>query len=232
MSVPNLEEIPLPQLESELKKAQTQVKPTNKSVSVSVVEGTSVMPRQRPKGSSANPLNLNNLPLTLSPSPTTVKKSQSPVTFTDNQIPRQNYPNTAYSTTFPANSQNFTSTSPFQNSQSFFPNPESTEKHFENLFQSSIYPDPFRDESGKIDGEPDIPVTQSNMPVNVVSPVTPDQPLMGSGHLLSGMSSKVGLLESTSQSMVGSNETPPTSPSLAAPKGHRRNMSDTTAFNK
>lgn len=38
-----------------------------------------------------------------------------------------------------------------------------------------------------------------------------------------------GVTESTS--MIESS-TPPSSPSLSVPKGHRRNMSDTTAFNK
>ncbi|KAK5640382.1 hypothetical protein RI129_011193 [Pyrocoelia pectoralis] len=219
--IPLLDDVPVPQLESEAKKMHAQVKTMTKPSSVPLVEGTSVMPRQRPKGSSANPLTLNNLPLTLSPSPTTTKKSQSPVTFVDSQfqsINQQTYPPVTFSTT-----------SPFQNPQTFFPvpNQEPAEKHFDNLFQSSIYPDPFRDES-KIDNE----ASQRNVPVNIVSPVTPDQTLLGSGNLLSGASAKMGLAESTSQSMVGTSDTPPNSPSLSAPKGHRRNMSDTTAFNK
>ncbi|KAB0791983.1 hypothetical protein PPYR_13944 [Photinus pyralis] len=220
--IPSLDDLPVPQLESESKKMHTQVKSMAKPSSVPLVEGTSVMPRQRPKGSSANPLTLNNLPLTLSPSPTTIKKSQSPVTLVDSQFQsmnQANYPPVTFSTT-----------SPFQSPPAFFsvPNPEPPEKHFDNLFQSSIYPDPFRDES-KANAE----ACQRNVPLNIVSPVTPEQTLLGSGGLLSGGgSAKIGLAESTSQSMVGSSDTPPNSPSLSAPKGHRRNMSDTTAFNK
>ncbi|KAF5280987.1 hypothetical protein FQA39_LY05192 [Lamprigera yunnana] len=208
--IPILDELPIPQSESEAKKMQTQTKSVAKSITVPLVESTSVTPRQRPKGSSANPLTLSNLPLTLSPSPTTIKKSQSPVTF-DNQfrsINQQNYPLT------------FSSTSPFQSTQ-FFPAPNPETEKFDNLFQSSIYPDPFRDES-KLEEE----LIPSNVPVNVVSPSTPEQTMM-SGNLLP--IGKAALAESTSQSMVGGAETPPNSP---ASKGHRRNMSDTTAFNK
>lgn len=74
---PNIDDLPVPAFESETKKAQIKV--TNKAMVAPIVEGTSVMPRQRPKGSSSAPLNLNSLPLTLSPSPTTVKKPESPV---------------------------------------------------------------------------------------------------------------------------------------------------------
>ncbi|KAF5290296.1 hypothetical protein FQR65_LT11630 [Abscondita terminalis] len=207
--VPVLDDLPVPQTESEAKKMQAQVKSVPKATTAPLVEGTSVMPRQRPKGSSATPLNLTNLPLTLSPSPTTTKKSQSPVTF-DNQfrMNQQNYPPPVA----------FSSPSPFQNTQ-FFPAPNQESEKFDNLFQSSIYPDPFRDE-GNVEEE-----LISNVPVSVASPNTPDQNVLGSNGLLS---TKNVLAESTSQSMVGTTETPPNSPA----KGHRRNMSDTTAFNK
>lgn len=205
--VPVIDDLSIPQTETEAKK--TQIKSVTKPASVPLVEGTSVMPRQRPKGSSANPLNLTNLPLTLSPSPTTTKKSQSPVTF-DNQFRNMNQQ--TYPVAFP-------STSPFQNLQ-FFPAPNQETEKFDTLFQSSIYPDPFRDES-KVEEE-----LISNVPVSLASPNTPEQTMLGSGSLLP---TKVVLAESTSQSMVGTTETPPNSP---AAKGHRRNMSDTTAFNK
>lgn len=73
------------------------------------------------------------------------------------------------------------------------------------------------------------------MSVSFVSPESPEKMLLGSGSMSQGFMGaqvKHGLVESTSQCVMSSSDTPPSSPSLAAPKGHRRNMSDTTAFNK
>ncbi|XP_049839781.1 uncharacterized protein LOC126284689 isoform X2 [Schistocerca gregaria] len=74
------------------------------------------------------------------------------------------------------------------------------------------FPDPFRDESG----ESIAPATQSPQsaaPASLAfSKVVPHK------------------LEAVSQCITTS--TPPSSPTLAPPKGHRRNMSDTSAFNK
>ncbi|KAI4470594.1 serine/threonine protein kinase [Holotrichia oblita] len=233
---PNLEDLPVPHFESESKKMQVKV--ATKTNVAPTVEGTSVIPRQRPKGSTTQPLTLNNIPLTLSPSPTTVKKSQSPVTSTDfssfAQKPNSTQkviPNTSYST-FPQQS-----TPIFQNSQTYFPSSqEPSEKTFDNLFQSSIYPDPFRDDtnsSSPIPVRTDFETTKVDSNI-ITSPVSPDRFVVGSG-TLQGLYSgqlKHGIMESSSQCIVSSSDTPPTSPSLSLPKGHRRNMSDTTAFNK
>lgn len=229
--IPVLDEIPVPQTESDSKKLQTQIKASNKTVVAPLVESTSVMPRQRPKGSSSTPLTLNNIPLTLSPSPKTVKKSESPVTLTDNQFHRTTQAafntNTQYST---AGNPSYPASTPFQSSQPFYPvqtTPEVRDKSLENLFQSSRYPDPFRDETAnKIETE------ENPGLVNIVSPISPDQPISGSGSLLCRTPVKLGLVESTSQNIIGVIDTPPNSPSLSVPKGHRRNMSDTSAFNK
>lgn len=239
----------MPLFESESKKTLAQVKVTSKTPVAPIPEGTSVMPRQRPKGSSAAPLNLNNLPLTLSPSPTAVKKSQSPVA-TDNHyhsfqqklnLVQQNYTTTtSYPASFPVTTQSFSPVPIFQNTQTFFSSSQqdTSEKQLENLFQSSIYPDPFRDDSGvKLDTLGNTPLSDTHVPPNFTSPTSPEQPRMGSGVISQTMLSgqvKQGLVESTSQCMVGANsgDTSPTSPSLNLPKGHRRNMSDTTAFNK
>ncbi|KYB28782.1 AP2-associated protein kinase 1-like Protein [Tribolium castaneum] len=196
--IPKLEDLPVPPFESELKKAQVKV--YNKTPAAPIVEGTSVMPRQRPKGSSTTPLNLNNIPLTLSPSPTTSKKSQSPVT----QPPV---------TTYPSN---------FQTQPTFEP-----VKQLDSLFQSSIYPDPFRDDNNATES----PTNEANNGgAQVKSPASPENPLFGSGNLNQGAPAKPSLTESSSY--VGATMTPPSTPTLAVPKGHRRNMSDTTAFNK
>lgn len=217
----------MPLFESESKKLQIQVKSSNKTATAPTIEGTSVMPRQRPKASTSTPLTLTNIPLTLSPSPT-AKKSQSPIisNTTDNQFQSFNQNPTK---PFQTNNQIFstTTTTPnfspaFQHTQFFASSQESNEKNLENLFQSSIYPDPFRDDGNTS------PTTLKND--TVTSPVSPNQSFNSSTHGL--CPSKQGLVESTSQSTMGTIITPPASPSLATQKGHRRNMSDTSAFNK
>ncbi|CAG9860546.1 unnamed protein product [Phyllotreta striolata] len=225
---PNLDDIPIPPFESESKKTQIKVQ-TNK-VAAPVIEGTSVMPRQRPKGSSSGPLNLNNIPLALCPSPTLIKKPQSPVAPT---IPA-NYPgNAPYTSSFPSNT---TSTNPTF-APKFFPSPDLNQPQLDSLFQSSVYPDPFRDDSAASPTSTD-PTngnkldTFSNqapasLPANVASPVAADNPLFENQGV--ALHTRSGLTESTA--VIGSNS-PPSSPSLAVPRGHRRNMSDTTAFNK
>ncbi|KAG5899354.1 hypothetical protein JTB14_036843 [Gonioctena quinquepunctata] len=231
---PNLDDIPVPLMESEVKK--TQIKVVNKTPAAPIVEGTSVMPRQRPKGSSTTPLNLNNLPLNICPSPTLSKKSQSPVA---QSIPQSFQGNLPYTPTFPATVNSNTPTfSPIFFPASDLPQPP----HLESLFQSSIYPDPFRDDSAaspttitdvsngnKMDNF--VSQAPTSLPVNVMSPISPENPLFGSGGVSHGVAlqMKSGLTESTN--VLGGNS-PSGSPTLAIPKGHRRNMSDTTAFNK
>lgn len=233
------------------------MKVSNKTPVIPAVEGTSVMPRQRPKGNTSAPLTLNNIPLTISPSPTTVKKSQSPVIPPDNQYQSfaqkpplqnppsqsQNYPsNPNFSAGYPSSTTpTFTAPTVFQNPQQFYPSSsqEASEKNLENLFQSSVYPDPFRDDGNiktEFDSRSTVAQGEPQVSVNLISPNTPERMLVGSNNInnqcLLGTHIKQGLVESTSQCVVSSSDTPPSSPSLSAPKGHRRNMSDTTAFNK
>ncbi|XP_060520244.1 uncharacterized protein LOC132698277 [Cylas formicarius] len=201
---PNLEDLPVPLFESEHKKA-IQIKPgLNKSSTVMppAVEGTSVMPRQRPKGTAAAPLTLNSIPLTISPSPGS-KKSQSPIATVS--APGSGV---SYGSAFPT---------PTSFPGDYFPQ---TQQPFDALFQSSIYPDPFRDDPSS--GSP------AEAVVNVTSPGSGENQLFGSGNL-GRQSSGSGFTESTN---FISTTTPPSSPTLSVPKGHRRNMSDTTAFNK
>lgn len=148
---PTLEDLVTPQLESESKKPQAsapQVKMPTKAPAAPVVEGTSVMPRQRPKGSSATPLNLNNLPLALNTSPTATKKTtQSPVTFGESQFARSGTSFPSNASSFPVKPDNFPGANQFQNSQSFFVQKEVKEKSLDTLFNSTMYPDPFREEA-------------------------------------------------------------------------------------
>ncbi|CAG9768190.1 unnamed protein product [Ceutorhynchus assimilis] len=229
---PTLDAIPIPLFESEQKKAnQIKIQSAPKSVSVMpAVEGTSVMPRQRPKGSSQTPLNLNSIPLNICSSPSASKKSQN------SQSPNtQGNPPSVNAFSNPPHFPDFGPSDYFVAQSEELPHQQ---QQLDSLFQSSIYPDPFRDDHG---GESPTTTSDNNgnkgaeggqtvATVNVASPLTSDNPLFGSGNLGGGISPlKSGMTESTS--IIGS-ITPPLSPSLSVPKGHRRNMSDTTAFNK
>lgn len=229
---PILDDLPIPAFESELKK--TQIKVVSKTPTVPLIEGTSVMPRQRPKGSSTTPLTLNNIPLTICPSPTnSTKKSQSPaqnIQQSFSPAPQDNKQQHAFFT----NTQQQSSSTTTATTTTEFPH-----KQLESLFESSLYPDPFRDTTAggaaAMVGTPSpttVPETIETFPNNgpVVTPVSPENPLFGSGSLNHDIVTKSGLTESSS--FVASTATPPTTPTLAVPKGHRRNMSDTTAFNK
>ncbi|XP_018320523.1 AP2-associated protein kinase 1 [Agrilus planipennis] len=230
---PSLDDLPIPLYESESKKISISQARTPSKVSAPVlVEGTSVMPRQRPKGSSGTtPL---NIPLTINPSPTNVKKSQSPV------IPSDSFHSAKVKTSNFSNSSAFPPPPPpLQDTENFnvvtFPSgtiQPFAEKQLDNLFQSSMYPDPFVDEGSYSEVSVYRVENKEITGVKVVSPVgTETATLLGARSY--GISQvKAGLAESTSQCTVASKGSPPDSPTLSVPKGHRRNMSDTTAFNK
>ncbi|GLV33621.1 Numb-associated kinase, partial [Carabus blaptoides fortunei] len=291
--VVSIDDLPAPLFESEAKR--TSIKVTKTTV-VPVVEGTSVMPRQRPKGNASQPLSCA-LPIAISASPTNIpKKSQSPITsaeaaaFTPNfqssfppiaaagfttspsyQAPTVVEPAAAVPSPFPvttAQTPNFPVAVAFQSAQIFFPpstnhnTATSQNKSLENLFQSSVYPDPFRDDSvtglGTVLPELEaqnlqiassisnmqkadacvlpevthIPTLSYIQSMDSVSPTAnTDKTIVSAGngvvHLLTKTSGKP---DSSSQCIM--NDTPPSSPTLSVPKGHRRNMSDTSAFNK
>lgn len=82
--IPNIEQLPVPQCDSEGKMSSS--KPP-RSLQVPVAEGTSVAPRQRPKGSQAPPgvgglplIPQNALPSSRRPTPTTPQPQVPPVT--------------------------------------------------------------------------------------------------------------------------------------------------------
>ncbi|CAH1998947.1 unnamed protein product [Acanthoscelides obtectus] len=208
---PTIEDLQTPPFESELKKTrESQVKPIPKTPVAPTIEGTSVMPRQRPKGSSSTPLNLNNIPLTLSPSPTLTKKSHSPSLASQGN---------AFNPTFPQSS--FSPQALFPATSDIAPPPV---PQLDSLFQSSVYPDPFRDDSGTSPTSLEGTGSKSE----ATTPMNPSEnPLMGSGSM-TPMNAGLG-----DGNRVTETKTPPSSPTtLSVPKGHRRNMSDTTAFNK
>ncbi|KAH1018870.1 hypothetical protein HUJ05_006555 [Dendroctonus ponderosae] len=225
---PNIEELPVPLFDSEQKRAsQLKVQSTKALTATPTVEGTSVMPRQRPKGNTTTPLKLNSIPLSISSSPSASKKAQS------SQSPTSQVNVPAFQPQSAGNPSAFSNPPVFPDFRpdSYFPPAQGEElppQQLDSLFQSSIYPDPFRDDHHSNE---QLSITTDNngsktesfvvqTAVNVVSPVAADISLFGSGSLGRG-----------STSMIESS-TPPASPSLSVPKGHRRNMSDTTAFNK
>lgn len=199
------------------------------------------MPRQRPRGTPAAPLNLSNIPLTISPSPTSIKRSQSPIA---QSIVQNTQGNVSQTSNFAVNNTNilkYTPVTEYQPKPNFFTNPDTPQPQLDSLFQSSIYPDPFRDEvvthspTSKPDVTNDFKVDSyinqivPPMPLNL-SPVSPDNPLFETDNINQRRGQvKSGLTESNY--IVGTN-TPSCSPTLCVPKGHRRNMSDTTAFSK
>lgn len=72
--------------------------------------------------------------------------------------------------------------------------------------------------------------SETTSPTNSEIPILPGPiGLTGNGSQSKIKTGLSGKLESSNQLMT---ETPPGSPTLTVPKGHRRNMSDTTAFNK
>lgn len=151
------------------------------------------MPRQRPKGSSTTPLNLNSIPLNISSSPSALKKSQnsqSPSAQANPpSFPQTGNPSGAFAA--PPAFPDFGPSDYFVPAQS----EELPPQQLDSLFQSSIYPDPFRDdhhgESPTIadnnDNKGEVFTVQTTA-VNVVSPVTSENPLFGSGNLGRGVS--------------------------------------------
>lgn len=231
---PALDDLPIPQFESESRK--TQVKVTNKVAAAPLAEGTSVIPRQRPKAASSTPLTLSNLPITLNSSPTALKTSQSPIFANENSSrsfsPKSVNPQSNFSSFPPATTQSYPA---FANQQNFISSSQNvSENDLDTLFQSSAFPDPFRDDVAIQGNTAEICENQGydNANVPATSEGNTRLNLGGGGQNTSSTQGKVLLAESTSQCIVGNSNTPPSTPALSAQKGHRRNMSDTTAFNK
>lgn len=239
LPAPSIESLPTPPFDYETKRSHVAVAPKTPKQATAIVGesgGTSVAPRQRPKASQqANQANLS-LGLPPSPSPRNILSSPIPAnTVTDSAkqlfppaLPtatpqteifaaqfEDNFPQKTTSSnvpSVPATTTNTIQSVPPQQQPQQLPQSQpqavSIEK-LDNLFQSP-YPDPFRDDG------------------TVVAAI-----------VTSGPSSQKTSLElintgSSSNDLLGS----PSSGSgqlLVTPKntgGHRRNVSDTSAFNK
>lgn len=222
---PVLDDLPIPRTETEMKKltarvALTPSRPLNNFLfETAQSEGTSVIPRQRPRGAPTTPLNLANIPLSISP---TCKASPAPsphgpataagpstvpaITPVQNQatVPDIGVPQ------MPARQLAF--------GGSTEGNKETKDDNLEKLFEDTGYVDPFKDDGNLALTEES--ETFGNNQTTVI----------GSSGAYNQIST--GLLEYGSGS-----STPPLTPTansslFAPPRGHRRNMSDTTAFNK
>ncbi|XP_055371917.1 AP2-associated protein kinase 1 isoform X2 [Condylostylus longicornis] len=221
---PILEQLPVPPFESELKRltaSSTKPKPQNTPI---LESGTSVAPRQRPKGSSAivgqHPLSLG-LPPSPSPRNTIASPQPQPVveqfqaTFPNITAPHaiQQPPSGALPTTpqsQPAINQQQTNVLSGSGNITSAPQQQQTpssRSNLDNLFQST-YPDPFREAANKPSESSEL-LHQDHQPQSL--PLQHDV-IMPLGAGLAGT---------------------PTKTLLGAPKGgHRRNVSDTSAFNK
>uniref|UniRef100_A0A336MW56 CSON008063 protein n=1 Tax=Culicoides sonorensis TaxID=179676 RepID=A0A336MW56_CULSO len=218
LPAPSIESLPVPPFEHETKRSSiaSQSGSVNKTPKQSVthaveVSGTSVAPRQRPKPVAAVNLSLGLPP---SPSPRNILSSPIPAnaTATEQPAPQVEPFKAQFEDNFPQSGlvSDLSHPKPQQPDATDITK-ASTEK-LDNLFQSN-YPDPFRDEG------------------------TPSSQSVVTGQITSGRSSQKTSLElintgSSSNDLLGS----PSSGSgqlLVAPKsGHRRNVSDTSAFNK
>lgn len=216
LPAPPIESLPVPPFEHETKRSvgpqivsavKTPKQPASHAVETS---GTSVAPRQRPKPTAAVNLSLGLPP---SPSPRNILSSPIPGnnTVTDAKVEpfkaqfEDNFPTTGTALQLQPQPQP-PATQSAQLAASVVSG-TSTEK-LDNLFQSN-YPDPFRD-----DGTPS-----------------------ATGNITSGPSSQKTSLElintgSSSNDLLGSPSSGSGQLLVASKSGHRRNVSDTSAFNK
>ncbi|KAK3923687.1 AP2-associated protein kinase 1 [Frankliniella fusca] len=241
--VPSLEQLPSAQMESEIKKVPVKIL---KQPVAPIVEGTSVAPRQRPKGGPAKG-GVLSIPIRASPTPTTAKRpaapSPSPASGDHSNVflnplpppptPQSNRESQIGKTPEPSphlpvpTQVFFPPTSPCHSAStnenpattptcqppvtpSGIP-PSSNSSSREGigpeavLFPPSGYPDPFHEGEGTIAGFP--------MASNASAPTS-------SGKLEASASQSIEMLS------------PPGSPTNSSSRVHRRNVSDTSAFNK
>lgn len=229
----NLEHLQVPPFESELKRTSQNAKAATAKMAISVPEaGTSVAPRQRPKG-SAQPS--HNLPLVAPPSPSPRNTLSSPIPPPTDTTPQPiaepfptqfqaNFPPVTVAATpivaaVPAALPTTTAlplTTQISNATTIT---NDTADRIDSLFQSK-FPDPFRESTTSIGSN---------------SVGSGSGGVGSSGGLFSQEDATIAQLQQQDVVMPLEVVGTPTKniQLLVAPKvGHRRNMSDTTAFNK
>ncbi|XP_059488550.1 AP2-associated protein kinase 1 [Neocloeon triangulifer] len=189
----DVEKLPCPERESEVKSALGKVP---KSVPVQpVVEGTSVTPRQRPKGGQQ--VNVGALPI---PPPQQSSRRQlvQPPAVQPNFFAE---PPVDFQHQHPAAAPCSKLVQPAESIVDEASLGANTNQAFEDLFASPEFPDPFKEGVEKLEEVSNFPVFQPP-------------------------------IKQPSTQNLSSSDSPPQPCNLTVSKGHRRNVSDTSAFNK
>lgn len=212
-----MDSLPDPQFEADQKRSaavQSAAKTPKTSSVLAPESGTSVAPRQRPKASATHAAAApGQLPIALPPSPSPRNTLSSPIPSAPPAAPE---PNEAFQAQFSA-----AFPPPDEKQQQQKANTgggsavEPKAEHLDSLFQTN-YPDPFRE-----------PVAKETKEVGGGSGGSSSNPAASCESL--------PMVSTSSQDVMGPLVGTPTKPPqmLVTPKvGHRRNMSDTSAFNK
>ncbi|XP_012221858.1 BMP-2-inducible protein kinase isoform X2 [Linepithema humile] len=277
---PTVESLPCPPMESENVKKSSSVK-TPKSVPMATtVEGTSVTPRQRPKGQavSTGPISLGGQIVGQisgqgNQGQNTPGNSMSYVQVSPHVCtPNQNVPfgqSPGQSSQYGQSQSPMITHSPVtqqspmtvQDKNAFYFDSKqhdtrgtANEKNLEALFPPSGYPDPFKDDARAMPPPTKIPPPVAPKPGKVLPKISnPSYPSSSKYPPVTSLPSKLSVpagpnkatpptvtppalpkpvnkTESLSQN-ISSSTSPPDSP-ISSSSRHRRNVSDTSAFNK
>ncbi|XP_029174462.1 uncharacterized protein LOC114943061 isoform X3 [Nylanderia fulva] len=274
---PTIESLPCPLMESENIKRSASVKTPKPVPIATTVEGTSVTPRQRPKGQavSTGPISLSgqivgqisgqgNQTGQNTPGNSISYVQVSPHVCTPNQNVPFGQPSQGQPSQSPMISHSpLTQQSPVtvQDKNAFYfdsrqhdARPNVNEKNLEALFPSSGYPDPFKDDAAAMPPPTKIPPPVAPKPGKILPKLSnPSYPSSSKYPPVASLPSKLSIstgpnkatpptqltppalpkpvnkTESLSQN-ISSSISPPDSPTLSSSR-HRRNVSDTSAFN-
>ncbi|XP_055612764.1 AP2-associated protein kinase 1 [Uranotaenia lowii] len=222
-SVPPIETLTVPPFESETKRVPSNtpgsVAKTTKPSAPAIIEGTSVAPRQRPKASQSASNSSFSLGLPPNPSPKNVLSSPTPGTVPSSTPKKQ--PETVAAVHPEPFVAKFTDN---------FPTPVSTEVPGANLFQTN-FPDPFREVDNITELASEPALANPSQPISAVTRNSSSSSLLQSPSHASVSSHSAGTPHGTGSAtnMASTGILLPPKPAIV---GHRRNMSDTTAFNK
>lgn len=160
--IPNFENLIDPPFESDVKKSTVLTTPkgsakapTSSSAAPISSKETSVTPRQRPKACQLNPVNANQFTIGLPPSPSPRNILSSPIDAQNFKQPSKTPEN--FNAQFEVDFTNIDSQAEAATSQ-VTPAPTTNpqvnktqeEEKFDNLFKSSMYPDPFGENDDEI----------------------------------------------------------------------------------
>ncbi|KAM0735983.1 AP2-associated protein kinase 1 [Formica fusca] len=273
---PTIESLPCPLMESENIKRSSSVKTPKPAPIATAVEGTSVTPRQRPKGQavSTGPISLSGQIVgqisgqgnqaQTTPGNSISYVQVSPHVCTPNQNvsfvqPSQGQPSQSPMISHSPLTQQSPVTVQDKNAFYFDSRQHDTrtnvnEKNLEALFPSSGYPDPFKDDATAMPPPTKIPPPVAPKPGKILPKLSnPSYPSSSKYPPVASIPSKLSIstgpnkatpptqvtppalpkpvnkTESLSQN-ISSSTSPPDSPTLSS--RHRRNVSDTSAFNK